>query len=594
MQRWQSIHHSQGDLPRLFVKASFDQDGYDVRVTDLSRIWTERLSKDGILDQANRQNCSVDPSEDDEQLSVLLQKVQSALSQGSQTSLSLSATKKGGLKFRLGAPLPAPLPEFEWEVNLHRASDNSIEEELVSPLLRKARNLTQNLESLIAELQAKDKIISKITDRLETSGHDLSTVFPGVANVKLSRKKSQQEQLARHVKGLGRFDEAAWRAQVATGDAEAILGTKVVNAVLSSLPSTKGGFKRSEHDGDWWRAIPAGQYLDLDDVKDQQSDHMRDGTNASQDGIHGHGATELEQDDGFQKQATPPHLRHSTPSAHEEDENMDEDTHQASTPQPQPQLQLGTTHQQSHGDDSTDDEDDLDGPSQTSRPPTKPAHANAEPEPEPPAQPLSPPPVPGPQPSGSSAHDDETEDEDDLDQPSQHPPKATPTPQPTSQQQPQSPQATAASPRKGPGTIGGRASIPPASKEPTPAHESIEDPEPAPKAKPKSKLGTLCGKKPQPPPTAASPPSSSQNSAPPQPTRRMGVIGGKRAATPSSNATPPAEPRRESPAARAPRQEKRRTPSPPQEEKANAKRDLLKKELEEKANKAPAKKKRKF
>ena len=66
--------------------------------------------------------------------------------------------------------------------------------------------MKRDVEVLTQELSAKDRVITRMGDRLELAGMDLTTVFPGVSNIKLSRKKSQRAQLAGHVKGLAEYD----------------------------------------------------------------------------------------------------------------------------------------------------------------------------------------------------------------------------------------------------------------------------------------------------------------------------------------------------------------------------------------------------
>jgi hypothetical protein len=344
---WKHLRVANEKLPPLLINADLSSLGYIIKLTDLSRIWAETLSRDDVLTRARKRNCSIDPGEDDSQQKIFIDKLESALNQDGKTNLSISTTNDGRLKLHLEAPLPSPLPVFEWEVSLERSDDSKLGAELVSPLLRRAHTLNHRMELLIAELQAKDKVIAKITDRLETSGHDLAALFPGVSNVKLTRGTSQLEQLGRHIRGLGKFDEETWKAQLNTANDTAVLPRSAEDAIFASLPQSGTGSNNTDQAANWWQQIPAGQHIDL------QEEGLRDAPN-------GAGMTSdqlIEQEtadvdvselDGFQRQATPPRLRsHSPPTARQDDVEM------GGTGEPAPP-----------DEDSTEDEDDLDRPSQ--------------------------------------------------------------------------------------------------------------------------------------------------------------------------------------------------------------------------------------
>lgn len=595
MERWRTLRHNDQNLPSLLLKASFSKDGYDVRLTDLSRVWSETLERKDIVKQAKRRSCSIDPSEDDEQFQIFLDNIQSALQQNKKTSLALTSTKDGNVKLKLESPLPAPLPAFEWDIDLARAPDDSIKDDIVSPLLTRAHYLNHNVESLIAELQAKDKIIAKITDRLEASGHDLTAVFPGVAGIKISRNMPQQEQLARHVRGLGRFKADAFRTRVNTHSQSVTLSPETTDAIFTNLPAALGSGDGEQASKDWLRRLSAGQHIDLDGGDDEDTDKSRSRALASRESSKQHEVTDTARDDHFQRQATPPNLRKEpqhTRSNADDDEEMDDDV-----PQPSHHPNRDQTMDD---DESTDDEDDLDGPISRSRPAPKSISA---PSAKPPrtATPKSPSPLPVPKPStgGPFAHEEDTateeESDDDLDKPSQPSQKPRPTSQLPSRQKTQSPQPAEASPQKKLGTLGGptrTVETPPSSTAEQPTAPSPE-PEPAPAPKPKSKLGTLGGKNSQ--PQKSSSKISSRSPSPKPATKRPGTIGGKRAASPVNTSEP--QEHQEDKSIKTSREPERpvaaRATSEEKEEKADAKREALKRELEAKA-KAPAKKKRKF
>lgn len=598
MKQWKHLRVQNGQLPSLLVKAAFDKHGYSIKLTDLSRIWSETLSKDEIVTRAKKHNCSIDPGEDVGQYNIFLDKLQSAVNQDDKTNLAISFTNDGKLKMHLDAPLPSPLPTFEWELDLKRIHDSVTSAELVSPLLRRAHILNHCIESLVAEIQAKDKVIAKITDRLETSGHDLTAVFPGVSNVKLTRGESQQEQLGRHIRGLGKFDEATWKTQVAAANDTNALPESSEDAVFASLPQPSTASDDADKTADWWQQIPVGQHIDLDertsgdapggdgDVLNSQQSPMKQDTSDVD-------ASEL---DNFQRQATPPRLRsHSPPPARQNDVDMG-----------------GTSEPALSDEESTEDEDDLDRPSKTYAKRASPAAA-AQPSPEAPS-PSSPRASNiATQPSttrGPFTHEEESDDDDDdLDAPSQPSQKASSTSQLASRQKSQTPQPTTTtttttkpSPRRTLGKLGGRLPAKSKSKSPTPpseeehsghprtANRPLTDGQP----KPKPKLGTIGGSKAKAQAKAQSP--TSPPAALPTSTTRSAAATTRQS---KEEATPEPQPRPKSSRQQEKQQHADKTAETKaaveqtEGERADAKREALKRELEAKA-KAPVKKKRKF
>jgi len=596
MEQWKHLRVTNGHIPSLLIKSTFGKHGYSIKLTDLSRIWVEKLSKDQIVTRAQKRNCSIDPGEDDSQHQIFLDKLRSSLNQDSKTSLAFSTANDGKLKLHLEAPLPSPLPTFEWQVDFECAHDSDLGAELVSPLLRRAHSLNHNMELLIAELQAKDKIISKITDRLETSGDDLTAVFPGVSNVKLTRNTSQLEQLGRHIRGLGKFDEVTWKAQLNSATDATTLPESSEDAIFASLPQLNAISDDAGKGANWWQQIPVGRHVDIEEegLGHAPGEADKVSNQLTRQDTSDAGAS---QHDGFQRQATPSRLRSHSPSkARQEDVEMS-----------------GTGGPALSDEDSTEDEDDLDRPSQRSasrrQPTLETVAAQAT------SEPISPTPPPAltaaAQASttrGPFTHEEDTEDDDDddLDGPSQPSQKATSTSQLASRQKSQTPQPTAStattttksSPRKPLGKLGGRLSTKSKSKSPTPlVQEEPSEPEritnrslPDPQPRPKAKLGIIGG--------AKAKTQTRQQSPPPPPASSTSVTRSTAAAIRKATGTPEPQPRpkssRQQPEPRhADRTAETNIVEQTEAERADAKREALKRELEAKA-KAPAKKKRKF
>ena len=529
---WRVLQLDRKEVPKLLVKSGFDTSGYEIQLTDLSHIWRESLYKAEIIQRAIDAGSAIDPGQDDEQLKIFLGKIESALNGEGGTSLSLEGGEPNDSSLHLAtsATLPRPLPPFTWTISLQLLPTQDLENQLVTPLLLQASHLRHQIEQLVSELQDKDRVISKICDRLETSGNDLTTVFPGVSNIPTSRKKGQREQLARHVKGLADFDENAWRRQQARKEGDGGLEADWMDEVLRDLPLPTSACSHVLND--WWKHLG---HESESRMTEMDSAHSRVDQETSW--INGTAKPEDESmQDEFQRQSTPPNFkRHAPPVEEVINQAMPEPTTAE-----EKQLQRQQSAAAEDDDSTTDEDDDLDAA------PSKPA-------------------------------------------PSQKPKPATPEDEQNS---------ASITPRKL-GMIGGRSPQPPSS----PAKESTP-PKLQPEPKPRPKLGMIGGKV-----KTSEPPLSNQETvqagpSPPPRASKLGVIGGKRTTRRKGSPAPrineetdmpdsmPAqdEPVRPS---RTPAKEDTPQPRETSQERADRKRNQLKRELEERS-KVSVKKKRKF
>ena len=524
---WRVLNAGVENAPKLLVQAQFGDSGYEIELTDLSHIWRENVTKEDIIQRAADTGSSIDPGQDTEQYWIFLSKIESALNTENGTALSLLAANNDGavLTMDLSAKLPHPLPAFVWNLQLELQPRQDTERLLVTPLIHQANRLKQQIDQLVNELQDKDRVISKICDRLETSGNDLTTVFPGVSNIKTSRKKGQREQLAKHVKGLADFDYLNWRAQHASVGSKEEMDDFQLDHVFSYLP--KSDSTESSYHADWWQSLSSHS---------QNQPKFRNGAGSNSASQRKnpnprHDADESMQDDDFQIQSTPPHLQHqSLPDANRFDKSASNSASPVAAEKP------ATIE---NGDDS------------------------------------------------------ETEDEeDDLD--------ATPRklpPNPASPPRLSQPKPALPAPRKL-GTVGGHS----AAKHSLPLEAAAPEEKPI-EAKPRSKLGKIGGKAkamevPAPEPQDDDEDDDLNATAPAKPAK-VGVIGGKRSAPQAEgdgvkeDMPKGAAAEEETRSARATTKTKSPPPREDSQERADRKRDQLKRQLEERA-KAPAKKKRKF
>jgi hypothetical protein len=557
-------------LPALLISESFTPSSYSIQLTDLTSIWSESLDRRGIIRRSREEHTSIDPSDGD-QMQIFLDKLKLALAGGKDTTLALTISAdadRPSLILNITVKLPGGLAPLQWPIQLAAATQSLMTSHFTIPLLRAQHDRVQDIESLAEVVKEKDHVIQKLLDKLEGQGTELGQIFPqaaGRVGRKVDRKQAEQR-----VKGLGQFNMDAWRK---TKDPETLRNVAgLVVDVFAGENTEAFGIEISNPASDesesWWESIK-GITINLETGK--FSTNGLSGARKSPPNQKPALRKEdtLEDDDAFQVQATPPRLVSSPNRAASK-------------------LVIN---------DSTDDED-FDDPTQHSKIPD--------------SFPASPPPaIPSPKKSKklraigakkAAAKPDPlpaeeiTEDEaSPLDKVSFEKSTASPTPPPET--------AALAKPPRKLGKIGGKKEPPPPDPEPEPEREvsppaakTTPTPE-APKAK-KGKLGQIGGKKKR----AETPPPAGE--AQPQPEaskaatlkRKLGAIGHRHQSPVTKQEdgllqTEEAESRGRA----SVKPEKEKTPQPREtsEERADRKRQQLKRELEEKA-KVPVKKKRKF
>lgn len=580
-------------LPSFLISSEFYKDSYTVRLTDLTNTWTEKIDHDAIIERSSEEDTSIDPSEDEDQLSIFLDKIKLGLAGGKDTSLSLqvaAGTESGPLPHLLlhvKIPLPGGLKDLKWRYELSPQGPKETINKFVHPNLIALQEKRKEVEGLVDLLEEKDAVIQKLVDTLENQGTDLGTIFhqaSGRAGRKVDRKKASEK-----VKGLKVFDIEAWKRELQFDHAKD--GWELLNNVFGSNDigsniSTAHGFDKEDGEFQWWGHMQ-GKTVGI--LGNNTTTTLRDLPRRNIEQVH------VPPEDDFQRQSTPPHLSKSKAKP---DTSMD---------------------------DSTDDDDDLDAPSQRSRiPDSLPISQARASSPNRTSTPSSSPrqvtksanklgtkrkastPTPASQTADDTTEDDEpmpasshstktinddddnandTTDDDALSSlPSMSKRRQTPQKSPT----PQSPLPKKKSKL---GKIGGK-------KAPSPSPEPEIEPEVEPEAmKPRPKrgmLGKIGGKKNNPTSTAEIEPQSSAS-----PKKKLGTIGGKKATAGGSSQREdtPGEENRGRKREQAIEEEKIREKTPPpretSEERADKKRAMLKKELEAKS-KAPVKKKRKF
>jgi hypothetical protein len=254
---WQQLRLSnQGNLPPLLFKYSTTASGYELFMTDLSYIWSERLDRKAILKRADEEDTTIDPSEDPEQFEVLLQKIGEGLQNGPGSSSILTPKthdKTQGFALTVTSKLPAPLRPLEWRLHLFREPQSSTTSHLLLPLIRAEGDRAARQQSLIEELGKKDWVLSKLFDKIEAMGIDLSTIFPGTSGLRSGRKGPTLAQAAKYIKGLAPFNEKSWLEEVDKSANDSGLVGNIVAAVSGQFSKESASLKPPPDE--WWNDL---------------------------------------------------------------------------------------------------------------------------------------------------------------------------------------------------------------------------------------------------------------------------------------------------------------------------------------------------
>ncbi|PVH87107.1 XLF-domain-containing protein [Cadophora sp. DSE1049] len=597
-------------LPPLLISTTFTATSFAVHLTDLTHIWSETLNRAAIVQRSKEEGTSIDPSETG-QLKIFLEKIKLGLTGGKGTTLALTINgdpDRPSLVLSVSVNLPGGLQPLQWPVRLSAAPQTLLTSHLTMPLLQTQHVHMQEMAGLVDVLKDKDHVIQKLLDKLEEQGSELGQIFPqaaGKVGRKVDHKKAEDK-----VRGIARFDVDAWRKGLSHEQPEDM--SKLIGEVFSAEPGvTSTEFPVvSEEQESWWEDIK-GLTVHLDSGKISTKGPSKTNKPKSQPTPSSNKDETQQEDDAFQTQVTPPPVAttsKATPKSTKIDDTTDEDN------------------------------EDPDGPSQRSRVPD--------------SFPTSPPPAstkpakklgglgkkkaarqPSPPPTTNDDDENSTADETT-------PQKSTPAKQKTTSPTPD-PVSVPHRPQKKLGKLGGGKKVAPPPEpepesepdvDPEPQHSSTEDdeeqdkekekepslsPPPAPPSKAKKgKLGSLGRKKntaaasasasvePEPDPDKApastpptsTPPETYPGSATATPKRKLGGLKGSKKNKKEDGVKAEESSQRgrgSSPLESG--KEATKTPEPRETslERADRKREALKRELEEKA-KAPVKKKRKF
>lgn len=571
-------------IPGLLVSTDFTAQSYAIHLTDLANVWTETLDKKPIIMRGLKEDTSIDPTDGPDQIRKLLDLVRAAFDPSApehgDTTLALSRASGGStdgdggddLMIQVSVVLPKPLRPLTWPIYLKKLPQSAIATELVLPLVHSHQARAREVDELITSLKEKDGVIVKLIDKLEASGIGLENVFTALSG----RRKVTKAIAEERIRGLASFKESKFRKHAETtereGDGSDDMATLLDNVfgAGAGLPSgTALDIGESPALNDWWTSLGKGKSAALvSQAKNVESASSPKGysqpasTPAARPKPVDDDETASEgddDDDDFEVQATPPNKKHDhdTKPAEPQADNEDDFEVQATPPSRKRAAHMGASRILDD-DDETSDGEDAEIPDSMPTAPAKQTTSKGNTkrlgaiggkakqrasEPKQKTPPRKHTPTPPPPPS-TRAHPVPTQDDDasgtasdTASEPGSPPPPPKPSSQPSRR-------------GGGIGRIGGRKA---------PANAATPEP-------------------------SGSPPPTSQQTQTPK--RRLGVIGKKAPGSAERGRGKTRTPVEEEEKV----EEKRET----SQERADRKRVELKRELEEKARAAPARKKRKF
>ncbi|KAJ5523297.1 XLF/Cernunnos protein [Penicillium frequentans] len=312
---WHGLSLQQASSPPLLFQYTWTRQGYALCVTDLTSIWTEKLSHKEILNRAEETSTTIDPSEDQEQFDVLLVKIGEAL-RGDGGSATLNSGSQGSLELSTSSKLPAPLRPLKWTLYLSKETSSSLTDHLLLPLLKDEAGWESRQRVLLDQLKQKDWALGKLLDKFESLGVELGTVFPGAAGLRTTKKGSTRSDAGKFVKGLAPFDESAWLRESGSSSESSGLAANILRELGSSRADI--GRIRAPQDK-WWDDLPkrsetAASQSDKNVTTPEDSTSQTDeSVKASQQDrdldLDLDGNSTASDDDDFQRQETPPRIK---------------------------------------------------------------------------------------------------------------------------------------------------------------------------------------------------------------------------------------------------------------------------------------------
>ncbi|RHZ68107.1 uncharacterized protein CDV56_102460 [Aspergillus thermomutatus] len=271
------------------------------------------MSRQDILNRADEDATTIDPSEDPDQFEVLLGKIGEALSSEPESTASLEhGLREDSMKLTVSTKLPAPLRPLIWTIYLSKEPQSSTSQHLVLPLLRAEAGWESRQRTLLDHLSKKDWVLGKLFDKIESMGMDLSTIFPGITGLRKAHGDTLLSQAAKYIKGVAPFDEPEWLDEVAKSSPDSVFAADIL-AEVSGSEETRGIDRLGPPPDRWWEKLAATRAITLAPPELEEATktvEKKPTKNVSKmDTDTDTGNDDLNDDDEFERQETPPRLK---------------------------------------------------------------------------------------------------------------------------------------------------------------------------------------------------------------------------------------------------------------------------------------------
>ncbi|MCJ1272954.1 hypothetical protein MMC21_000743 [Puttea exsequens] len=146
--------------------------------------------------------------------------------------------------------------------------------------------------SLIRQVKARDYVIGKLVERMQTDGLDLSRVFPGTASSKVGTGTNARKVIGKSIKGLTDFEQEEWQRTVFQDEKRPNMLMDLLSQLFNDSTEASSNVQAPDalDFGDWWKQLRG---------EDSQFKLADDSTSIRSEGGGSQG-------DDFQTQPTPP------------------------------------------------------------------------------------------------------------------------------------------------------------------------------------------------------------------------------------------------------------------------------------------------
>ena len=230
----------------LLFKFRPQSGGYLLQVTNLSEVWQEALSTNDLVDQAASQKCPIDPGQDEEQRHILIQHLETALLSMSASGKAQIDHARDSLNIHIEHHLPGGLPPLKWNFSAKLRGKPAFRHEVLGPLVTKVNSQALLIDKLVQLCKDRDAAIDGVIDKIDSSGVELSSLFPTAKPGRTSRRLDQKELIKRTVKGLQPFDAATFLHQDSSDDQPAELFIEGLTRAFGS-PNASHDLGRQNH-----------------------------------------------------------------------------------------------------------------------------------------------------------------------------------------------------------------------------------------------------------------------------------------------------------------------------------------------------------